>query len=408
MKNLNGINRSRFGVTVDPRQELLAVGIEAGLQVMAQEFKKDVEVLCGLRYQRPEGRKGSRWGSTQGEVVLGGRKVSVTRPRVRSYAEELKLPSYEHYQAEAPLTERVIEQILNRVSTRRYPRTLEGNNLGLPIRGVSRSAISRRFILGTWQKIAEWLARPLDKLDLVAVLIDGVGLGEHTVVCAIGIDQQGKKHALGVWEGSTENAVVCQALLDNLVDRGLRTDRPMLIVIDGSKALRKAAEQTFGKRAVVQRCQWHKRQNVIAHLPKGMQTTVDLEMRRAYQSDNPEAARRILTSLAERLETNYPGAAASLREGLDETLTVIALNLPLVLRQSLQTTNIIESGLSIVRDVSGNVKNWRNGRMAVRWAATGLMVAEKRFRRIKGYRSLPVLVDALQRRNFSLDNRGVA
>jgi len=407
-KDLGVLPRSSFEVTIDPRKELLAVGIEAGLQVMAIQFKRDVDTLCGLRYNHNEGRQGSRWGRTTGEVVLGGRKVSITRPRVRSYAEELKLPSYEHFQAEAPLTERIIEQILNRVSTRRYPRSLEGNNLELPVRGVSRSSISRRFILGTWQRIAEWLAKPLDALDLAALFIDGIGLGDHTVVCAIGVDQQGKKHVLGLWEGSTENTDVCQALLDNLVGRGLATGRPMLIVIDGAKALRKVAEQTFGKKAVVHRCQYHKRKNVASHLPDGMKTMVDLEMRRAYQSDNPEAARRILTNLAQRLETSYPGAAASLREGLDETLTVLRLGLPPVLRQSLQTTNIIESALSIVRDVSGNVKNWRNGRMAVRWAATGLMAAEKRFRRIKGYRSIPVLVDALQKRYFAIDKQGVA
>jgi transposase-like protein len=289
--------RSSFEVTIDPRKELLAVGIEAGLQVMALQFNRDVETLCGLRYNHQEGRKGSRWGATNGEVVLGGRKISITRPRVRSSAEEMKLPSYEHFQAEDPLTERIVEQILNRVSTRCYPRSLEGNNLGLKVRSVSRSSISRRFILGTWKMIAEWLSRPLDKLDLVALFIDGVGLGDHTVVCAIGLDREGNKHALGIWEGSTENMEVCQALLDNLVGRGLATDRPILVVIDGSKALRKVIKKTFGDKASIQRCQYHKRQNVIAHLTKGMKTMVDLEMRRAYQRDNPHEARRILNKV---------------------------------------------------------------------------------------------------------------
>jgi len=407
-KDLSAIPRSSFEVTIDPRKELLAVGIEAGLQVMALQFQRDVEALCGLHYQHHEGRKASRWGTTNGEVVLGGRKISIARPRVRSFAEEMKLPSYEHFQAEDPLTERIIEQVLNRVSTRRYPRSLEGNNFGLKVRGVSPSSISRRFILGTWKMIAEFLSRPLDKLDVAALFIDGVELGDHTVVCAIGLDREGNKHALGIWEGSTENKEVCQALLDNLVDRGLATDRPILVVIDGSKALRKVVKKTFGDKATVQRCQYHKRQNVISHLPDGMKTMVDLEMRRAYQRDNPHEARPILNNLAQRLESSYPGAAASLREGLDETLTVIELGLPTVLRQSLQTTNVIESALSIVRDVSGNVKYWRNGKMAVRWVANGLMVAERRFKRIKGYRSIPELVEALKRRQIALDKQEVA
>jgi transposase-like protein len=409
--------RKHFEVNIDPRKELLEIGIDAALQVMTQQFLADVEQLCGPRYQHRKNRKTSRGGTTGGEVVLGGRKISIRRPRViatlpdngdgRKY-QEIPLPSYRHFQQEDPLAERILEQILVGVSMRQYPRSLEGNHFPLPFRGLSKSAISRRFVLKTWQMISDWLSRPLDGLELVALYFDGVVLGDHTVVCALGVDRDGKKHILGLWEGSTENQAVCQALVDNLMERGLKVDHRVLVVIDGSRALRKVIKRTFGDKAVIQRCQRHKRENVKNHLPKGLQTMVDLTMRRAYRSEDIAEARRILTNLIRRLEGDHPGAAASLKEGLEETLTVIKLGVPLVLRRSLQTTNVIESSLSVVRQVTRNVKYWRDGRMVVRWVATGLIEAEKRFRRIKGYRKIPILVSALERWEETLDRGEVA
>ncbi len=288
----------------------------------------------------------------------------------------------------------MLNQILIGVSTRRYERSLEVKSDG---RSTSKSAVSRRFVLRTQRQLVEWMNRPLDDLDLLVLFIDGIEVGDHTLVVALGVDSGGVKHILGVCEGSTENATVCQALLSDLAERGLRTDQPLLVVLDGSKALRKAVRQTFGDNAVVQRCQEHKRRNVASYLPKGLQGLVRMRMRQAYQKNDVDKARSILEGLAGQLEEDYPGAAASLREGMEETLTVIALGLPKALRRSLQTTNIIESTLSSVRNVSRNVKRWRSGSMALRWTVTGLIEAEKSFNRIWGYRDLSKLAEALDR-----------
>lgn len=392
---LRGITLSEF--MVDVRADLLEVGIKAGLAVMAEMFASDVEAICGQRYQHRKLRKASRWGSTNGEVVMGGKKVTVKRPRVRSpKGKELRLPSYERFSKDDPLTQRVLEQVLLGVSTRRYHRSLETSAAEFEMRGISKSAVSRRFVLATAERIASWMDKPLDKLDITALFLDGIALGDHMVVAAVGVDSDGGKHALGIWEGATENAVVCQALIDNLVSRGLSTDKLMLFVIDGSRALSKVIRQSFGTKAVIQRCQRHKMENVKGHLPKGLQTLVLQEMRRAYQSDDADKARRILKGLICRLEDTHPGAAASLAEGLEETLTVVKLNLPGALGRSLQTTNIVENAMSIVRHLTRNVKHWRNGRMVLRWAATGFMEAEKRFRRINGYKWMPLLAATLK------------
>jgi len=247
---------------VDVRADLLEVGIKAGLAVMAQMFASDVEAICGSRYRHEKIRKASRWGTTGGEVVLGGRKVQVKRPRVCSRdGQELRLPTYEHFKDSDPLTKRVLEQVLIGVSARHYHRSLESNGSCLRVRGTNKNAVSRRFVMATAERIAGWMARPLDELDIVALFMDGIRVGDHMVVAAIGVDSGGRKHALGIWEGATENSAVCQALIDNPVDRGLRVDKPMLFVIDGAKALTKVIRQTFGKNAAIQRCQRHKMEN---------------------------------------------------------------------------------------------------------------------------------------------------
>jgi len=240
--------------------------------------------------------------------------------------------------------------------------------------------------------------RPLDDLELVVVFIDGVELGAHTIVVALGIDKDGKKHVMSAWEGATENLHVAQGLVDNLIERGLKVDSSsVLFVLDGSKALHKVVKQTFGEEVRIQRCQRHKIENVKGHLPKEFHSSVELTMRQAYQSDNIDTARRILTNLSGRLKMEHPGAARSVLEGLDETLTVISLGLPKTLRKSLQTTNVIESALSIAEDIARNVKRWRSGSMALRWIATGFIEAEKRFRRIRGYREISFLLQALSK-----------
>lgn len=392
---------------VSARADLMEVGIKAGLAVMAEMFAADVEAICGQRYERRKLRKASRWGATNGEVVLGGKKVTVKRPRVRSDGHEVSLSAYERFKDNSPLTERVLEQILSGVSARRYRRSLETGNFEFEMRGVSKSSVSRRFVMATAERIASWMDKPLDKLDIAALFMDGIALDDHMVVAAIGVDKNGAKHTLGIWEGATENAVVCQALIDNLISRGLDVNKTMLFIIDGSKALSKAIRQSFGVNAVIQRCQRHKMENVKAHLPKGLQTIVLQEMRRAYQSKDVNKARGILNGLIHRLEDVHPGAAASLKEGLEQTLTIIKLKLSRDLGRSLQTTNIVENAMSLVRYATRNVKRWRNGRMALRWAATGFMEAEKRFRRINGYKWIPQLLKALKEYR-ELDKEGAA
>jgi transposase-like protein len=263
--------------------------------------------------------------------------------------------------------------------------------------GTSKSAVSRRLIKGLERALEELLNRSLSGLDLLALMIDGVVVAEHTAVVALGIDGDGHKHVLGLWEGATENAALCRSLLSYLVARGLRYEQGILVVIDGSKALRAAVREVFGNKAVVQRCQVHKKRNVLEHLPKNKQARVKRRLNAAWRENNPTKAKQKLLRLAEELEKDHPGAAASLREGLEETLTVQRLRLPELLQKSLSSTNIVESALDGVRQTGRNVKRWSDGKQVLRWVAAGLLVAESRFHRLAGYRELPLLRVALQR-----------
>jgi len=401
--------KATYPVSIEVRAELLALGIQAGLQVMAQQFQEDVRQLCGDRHERHAGRRALRWGVCSGAVVLGGRKIGVVRPRVRGLdGREAVVPSYRHYQDETLLTQRVMEQILAGVSGRKYARSLESGEFGAPGQGVSKSAVSRRFGVRAGRLLEAWLTRPLGDLKFLVVYLDGIGFAEHTVVAALGVDKDGGKHPLGIWDGSSENAEVCRNMLNNLIDRGLPVDEPILFVIDGSKALYKALVDRFGAEVVIQRCQYHKRKNVRAQVPKRIQWDVDRTLRQAYQSATGDQARRILRPLISRLETIAPGAAASLREGLDETLTVIDLGLPKLLRQSFATTNAIESAFSGVRGVTRQVKRWRNGRMVVRWMAVGFLEAAKHFHKVSGYKIMSMLAEALAKRKSGLDKNQVA
>jgi transposase-like protein len=288
------------------------------------------------------------------------------------------------------------------VATRQYGRSLEPLPATMPARGTSKSAVSRRFVAKTRAQLEAWQSQPLDGLDLVGLILDGVHVGEHCLIVALGIAADGQKHALGLWEGSTENATLCQSLLANLQSRGLRTDRSLLVILDGSKALRKAVRDLFGDAALVQRCQVHKLRNVLDHLPDRQRTWVKAILHRAYRSAAVATARRLLTDLARRLEADHPSAAESVREGLDETLTVLGLNLPETLRRSLTTTNAAESLISRTRHVKRNMKRWRGGQMVVRWVVAGVLEAVKGFRRLKGHKEMPKLVAALRARDQQL------
>ena len=387
---------------VDTKTELLELALRSGLKVFTAMLEEDRTAICGPRYAHEPERPAGRAGTTRSEVVLGGRKVTIQRPRVRTAAGEVPLPTFQTMAATDPLDRRVVEQMLVGVATRQYGRSLEPLGPEMTSRGTSKSAVSRRFVARTTAQLAAWQSAPLDGLDLVALLIDGVHLGDHCLIVALGIAADGQKHALGLCDGSTENATVCEGLLANLQSRGLRTDRSLLVILDGSKALRKAVRAIFGDAALVQRCQVHKMRNILEYLSDRDRPWAQAILRRAYQATDPKLAQRLLLDLARRLETEYPSAAESVREGLDETLTVLTLKLSPRLRRSLATTNAAESLLSRTRHVKRNVKRWRSGQMMLRWVAAGILEAVKGFRRVKGYADMPMLVAALRARDRQL------
>jgi len=289
-----------------------------------------------------------------------------------------------------------MEQMVLGVSTRNYKRSLEELPDELGAHGDSKSATSRRFVAATQENLDAWLNRALSELKLAVVMIDGIEVAEHVVIVALGIDENGQKHLLGLWQGATENSAVCEALLNDLVARGVDAEQSYLFVIDGSKALRKAIREIFGSRGIVQRCQVHKTRNVLDHLPKSLQTSVGKTMHDAYRSSSKQTARKCLQNLAAQLEQDYPDAAASLREGLEETITLKDWKMPVWLERTLSTTNAIENLNGAIRRITRNVKRWRDGTMIKRWVATALFEAQRGFRRLRGHKGLPELVRAFR------------
>jgi len=336
-----------------------------------------------------------RGGSVDSQVTLGGRQVELPRLRVRSAEGEVPLASFQWAAATDPLDEHTLAAVAAGVSTRRYASTLDPVPSEVTERATSSSAVSRRFVALSSKRLQAFLDRPLGELDLRVVCIDGKVFRDHCMVIALGIDTQGRKHVLGLREGATETAAVTTGLLSDLVTRGLPTDRTVLFVIDGAAGLRRAITDVFGSRGVVQRCQVHKCRNVLGHLPERLHASVGKALRDAWDLDSADRAARVLKRLAGSLERDHPGAAASIREGLDETLTVQRLGLTGALQRTLRTTNIIENLNGSVEHYSRNVKRWRGGQMIQRWVASALVEAEKRFRRVRGYRDLQHLVRAL-------------
>ncbi len=385
------------------RENLREFVISAGAAALAAVLEEERTALVGPRYAHLPTRQARRSGSAPGELVMGGRRVQVRRPRARTLdGQEVQLPTWTSFAAEDPLHERAVEQMLIGVTTRRYARSLEPLPADLPSRGTSRSAVSRRFVAATERQMSEWLGRELGALDLGVLMIDGVHIDGRVLLVALGIDVDGKKHVLGVREGATENAAACTAMLADLRDRGLRTDRPMLAVIDGSKALAKAVRNVFGERAIIQRCQVHKTRNVVDQLPDELKPSVRQAMRDAYAAGDADRARTMLTNLVRRLRDDHPGAASSLEEGLDETLSVKRLRLPKKLERQLSTTNAIENVMGSVRRLSRRVKRWRGGKMILRWTVAAVADAATRFRRITGAREgMTELMRALTRHENS-------
>ena len=375
----------------------------AGVETLGEMLDEDSEVLCGARHARTAERQGHRWGTTQSEIAYHGGKVKLTRPRVRDLAgKEMSLPSWELLSDPALLQSWAMNIMLLTVSTRKYARAvrLPGEASGdLPARAgdaTSKSAVSRRFVAMTRKKLKAFLASDLSDLDLLVIQIDGLHVGDHVLLAAIGIDGAGEKHVLGLAEGATENAATVQALLDNLTARGLDPEVPRLFIVDGAKALSKAIKRTFGPVAALQRCQVHKGRNIIERLDESLHAGVKKALRQAWDQDDAEKAERLMKNLARRLETEAPGVSASILEGLDEILTVIRLGLTPKLRRSLACTNAIENALGTVRMVQHNVKRWRNAEMALRWTAAGPPGSPKDLRRLKAYRQLPILRAALE------------
>jgi len=379
---------------------LLALAVGAGLQVMQALMEADVTVLAGPKGKHNRTRTAVRHGRERGSVTLGGRRVPLTRPRVRGAdgSGELPIPSYELFTSTEILGKMAMEKMLAGLSTRRYSVGLEpvGERVAEKSSATSKSAVSRRFVAMTETALAELLSRDLSGLDLVALMIDGVHFAETCCIVALGIDIEGTKHPLALVEGSTENATLVTGLLVGLRERGLDVIRPMLVGLDGSKALRKAVVDVLDH-PVIQRCQLHKIRNVKDHLPQRLRSSVGRRMTDAYHADSALEAEAALLALAKELDRTHPGAAASLREGLDETLTVLRLGVPPTLARTLRSTNSIESMISVCREHAANVKRWRDGQMALRWCAAGMVEAGKQFRRVNGHLHLPSLRAALER-----------
>jgi putative transposase len=388
----------QLGLAGFVRRGLRELVFDEGMERLNVILEEERAAVCGPRHEQGPQRRGRRTGHAPGELVLGGRLVRVRRPRARTLdGREVMLPSWAAFRARDPLSERAVEQMLVGVATRKYERSLEPAP-GLRTRGTSKSAVSRRFVAATAASVATWQRRDLSAIDLLVLMIDGLHVDDHVILVALGIDTDGKKHVLGLREGATESSTSCKELLADLESRGLRTDQPVLAVIDGSKALAKAVHAVYGDRVAVQRCQAHKVRNVEDQLPEVLRPSVRHAMREAYRCRNVERARRMLTNLARRLRDDHPGATASLEEGLDETLTVMAFGLPDWLERTLSTTNAIENLVGSVRDVGARVKRWRNGRMIVRWTGTALIEAERRFHRVRDHRGLKVLAAALNQK----------
>ena len=394
----------RFPYRGFAREALWDSVILSGFGFVQDELEAERTRLCGERYAHQEHRQAVRAGHVPSSLVLGGRRVEMRRPRARSVdGQELRLPSWQGWSSHDPLDERAFEQMVLGVSTRRYARSLEPLPQEVEVRGISKSAVSERFVVGTQRRLAALMRRNLSGLRLVALLIDGVHFADHVVLAAVGIDGDGEKHPLGLREGATENAAACKALLADLIERGLPTERTLLCVIDGAKALQRAVTDVFGERALIQRCRQHKKRNVTEALPERMRNSVLSAMSQAYATRDAKRARRLLENLARRLEPDYPGAAGSLREGLEETLTIMRLNLPESLERVLSSTNLIENLFSRVREIARRVKRWQGGTMILRWTAAGVLEAERSFRKIAGYRGLPKLVAALRARDLAID-----
>ena len=383
------------------REGLLALSVGVGLGVVHELMELEVDEVVGPKGKHNTDRVGVRHGHDDGSMTLGGRRVPVRRPRMRTADDERELPvaTYEYFADRDPLTRAVMDRMLAGVSTRKFAEVGEpvGGAVENSSSATSRSTVSELFIERTRTALGELMSRRLDDVRLAVMMLDGLEIAERTHVVALGITTEGVKIPLGLWEGSTENATLARALLADLVDRGLDPEQAILFVIDGAKALRRAIKDVFGEHALVHRCHRHKERNVCDLLPERDRDTVRGRIRAAWSLTDPLLAEQRLELLASELDQTWPDAAGSLREGMDDTLTLMRLGITGKLATTLGSTNPCESMIEIVRYTQRNVKRWQDGDMRKRWTAAGMLVAEQQFRRIIGYRDLAKLVIAIER-----------
>jgi putative transposase len=366
-------------------------------------LEDDVTRLCGDKSQRVLDRVNNRHGTQPGYIILGGQKVAVRRPRVRSVGdEEVELPAYSNLQAEDAMPAAALAKMIRGVSCRDYEAVVDTARAGF---GVKKSSVSRNFIQASREQVEQFTQRRFDETTFTAVFIDGIAFSGEMMVAALGVADDGTKHVLGVVRGETENAEIVTSLLTNLRDRGLNTTVPTLFCLDGSKALAAGVKRVFGTNAVIQRCQEHKTRNVEGHVAKKHQPEVRRRLNEAYAQVRYADAKQLLMLTVVWLGTINPDAAASLEEGLEETLTVTKLGLEGELKRFFRTTNAIESMFSRAREITHRVKRYRDGDMRHRWCITGLLRAEEGFQRIRGYKDLPKLTTALKQHVLDIQNQ---
>ena len=387
-------------IAVVAREGLLAMSVAAGMAVMQTMFEAEITAVAGAKGKHNPDREAVRHGTGKGSVTLGGRRVEVTRPRARTLnGHEVPLQAYSEFAADDLLGQVVLERMLAGVATRRHAQIAEpiGNAMLEGASSTGRSAVSRRFVKETETALAELLSRDLTEEKLKVLMLDGEHMAGRCVIVALGITADGRKLPVGLWDGATENKTVVRSMLADLVSRGLSAEDGLLVVIDGAKALSVAVNEVFGGLAAVQRCTLHKRRNVGDHLPDKEKAWVDAKLVKAFNHPDPDLGLRNAKHLAGLLDKAHPGAATSLREGLEEMFTVSRLGIDGRLAKTLVTSNPIESMISIARTTNRNVTRWRDGHMVLRWTAAGMLNAERSFRRIKGYKQMPQLVNALRR-----------
>ena len=370
--------------------------ITTGQQVLFAMMEQDREELCGPRWKRDPERSAGRAGTTRSEVTLGGRRIKVPRPRVRSTeGAEVELPSFAFAANRDPMDRHTLNAVACGISNRNYARSLDPLPESIEEGSTSKSSVSRRYVAMTAKQMTAWMTTPLGDRHFPIVMIDGIHLGDHLVLIALGIDVEGKKQVLGLREGNTENGQVVRSLLRDLVTRGLDPERGRLFVIDGAAALTSAIKATFGSLAKIQRCQIHKLRNILGHLPDHLHANVTAVLQEAWKLGDAKVAKRRLERLASSLDADHPGAAASVREGLDETLTLQGLGVDGRLYVKLRTTNAIENLNSGIAWYSKNVKRWQSGSMVVRWVSAAILEAEKKFRRVQGWKDIQKLIRSL-------------